>query len=245
MNARWRSARRGERGVSVEWEAAPRRIPPRARRIASIRPRCDVEPHPQWRGETELRHTLHDIARFTLAIAGCTMLHASRDASRICAARRRSKSEIRQARMIVGPAAERPVEQAVRFADRHVVDARMTMRHQAVLVELPVLVAIRAEPVARVVAPLVREAHRDPVAGKRPQFLDQPIVDFARPLAAQQRDDLRAARREFRAIAPFALRRVGKRNALGVARVPSIFSSPNFLNRGFPRERWNGWADFG
>jgi hypothetical protein len=52
------------------------------------------------------------------------------------------KAEIRQARMIVGAAAERPVIQAVGFTDRHIVDAGMTPCHQSMLVELPILVAV-------------------------------------------------------------------------------------------------------
>ena len=48
--------------------------------------------------------------------------------------------------------------------DRHVVDAGEAPVHQAVVVELPVLVAVGAEPVAGVVAPFVGEAHGDAVA---------------------------------------------------------------------------------
>ena len=61
----------------------------------------------------------------------------------------RSEPQFGEARMIVG--ARRgavPVELALRFGDREVVDAGMAQPHQAVGVELPVLVAIGAEPVA-------------------------------------------------------------------------------------------------
>jgi hypothetical protein len=51
--------------------------------------------------------------------------------------------------------------------------------HQAVLVELPVLVAVGAEPGAGVVVGLVGEADGDAVAVVGPQFLDQWIVDRA------------------------------------------------------------------
>src|SRR6266851_2184873 len=37
--------------------------------------------------------------------------------------------------------------------------------------ELPVFIAVRAKPVARIVAPLVREAHSDASAIERPQLL--------------------------------------------------------------------------
>src|SRR5262245_11460187 len=104
-----------------------------------------------------------------------------------------SETEVRQPRMIVRATAERPAEQAVAFADRHFIDACVTMRHQAVVVELPVLVTVRAEPRVRIVVKLVRKAHRDTVAGERPQLLDQSIVEFALPFATQQFDNRVAA----------------------------------------------------
>lgn len=44
--------------------------------------------------------------------------------------------------MIVGATAERPVELAFAFLDGQVVDARVTMMHQAIGTELPVFVAV-------------------------------------------------------------------------------------------------------
>src|SRR5690606_25987929 len=56
-----------------------------------------------------------------------------------------------------------PVEEPVGGVDRDVVDARVSLTHEAVLVELPVLVAVRAEPLAVDVVGLVDEPHGDPV----------------------------------------------------------------------------------
>ena len=57
------------------------------------------------------------------------------------------------------------------------VDAGDASPHEAVIVELPVLVAVGAEPVVAVVVELVGKAHGDAVARKCPH-LDQPVVEF-------------------------------------------------------------------
>src|SRR5262245_54184329 len=103
------------------------------------------------------------------------------------------EAEIRQSRMIRRPRALRPVEQSLGLIDRQVVDAGDPPLHVSFGVELPVLVAVRAEPLPRGVMPLVGEPHRDAVAGERPQFLDQPVVALLRPLALEELDDLGAA----------------------------------------------------
>ena len=78
--------------------------------------------------------------------------------------------------MIVGATPEWPEIFAVGFFYRQVVDAGEAALHQAGRIELPILVAIGAEPVAAVVVPFVGKAHGDAVAGEGPQFLDQAIV---------------------------------------------------------------------
>ncbi len=75
-------------------------------------------------------------------------------------------------------AAKRPVILPVGFLDRQIIDASETSLHQAGRVELPVLVAIGAEPVAAIVVPLIGKAHGDPVLRKGPQLFDQPVVKF-------------------------------------------------------------------
>src|SRR4051794_26177648 len=95
--------------------------------------------------------------------------------------------------MRVRTPAQRPMELAIRLGDRQVVDAGKAPAHQTVFSELPVLVAVAAIPVARVVMPLVGEAHRDALAGAGPQLLDQAVVQLPGPLALQEGADLLAA----------------------------------------------------
>ena len=74
-------------------------------------------------------------------------------------------SEIRDARVVRRPRARgRPEEAAVLLANGDVVDARLAAPHQAPPVEFPQLVAVAAEPVPRVVVPLVPESDGDAVA---------------------------------------------------------------------------------
>jgi hypothetical protein len=65
---------------------------------------------------------------------------------------------------------------ALALGDRQVVDASEASAHQTVLVELPVFIAVRAEPVAAIVMPLIGKAYRNPVVGKRPYFFDFPAL---------------------------------------------------------------------
>src|SRR5260370_8488054 len=80
-----------------------------------------------------------------------------------------------------------PVKTAVFFCDRNVVDAGFAAAHQAVLVELPLLVAVRAVPLAGVVVPLILKPPRDAVAAERPQILDHAIPTLPPPLPAPHR----------------------------------------------------------
>src|SRR4051812_27435950 len=64
------------------------------------------------------------------------------------------------AALVLGAGAEDP---ALRLVDGHVVDAGLPAAHVAVVVELPQLVAVAAEPLAGGVVALVLEAHRDAV----------------------------------------------------------------------------------
>src|SRR4030095_7065405 len=122
---------------------------------------------------------------------------------------RSSEAQIAQKGVFVRSAAEWPVKLAFAFGDRHVVDAGDSPAHQPVGIELPVLVAVAAEPVAAVVMPFVCEAHRDAVVVKGPEFLDQAIVELAVPLARQERLDGAASLQELGAVPPEAIDRVG------------------------------------
>src|SRR5258705_2335465 len=126
--------------------------------------------------------------------------------------------------MFVGTTPERPMILPPALFNREIVDAGDAPPHEAMLVELPVLVAVGAEPVAGVVVPLVGETHGDAVAVKRPKFLDEAIVQFLAPLAGQELDNGLAAREKLSAIAPDAVRRVGQGNSLRIACVPGVLS---------------------
>ena len=139
--------------------------------------------------------------------------------------------------MVVGPPPQRPVILAIAFLDRQVVDAGDAQPHQALLVELPVLVAVAAEPAAAVVVPLVGEAHRDAVVAERPDLLDQPVVQLLRPLARQERLDRVAALQELGAVSPAAVRRVGERDARRIAGVPGVLGHAGLLRGGLGVER--------
>src|SRR3954447_6004313 len=124
--------------------------------------------------------------------------------------------------------------------DRDVVDARLAAAHVALVVELPLLVAVAAPPLPRRVATLVLEAHGDPVAAERPQVLAQRVVELALPLARQELDDRGAAGEELVAVAPLRILAVGGGDALGVARVPRVLGRLHLLARGLLGERWDG-----
>jgi hypothetical protein len=127
------------------------------------------------------------------------------------------------------------------LGDRLFVDTAVTDLHQAVLAELPVLVAIGPEPMAAVVVVLVGVAHGDAIAGKGPEFLDQPVVEFAVPFSGQERLDLSPAVQELGAIAPAGVLRIGQSDLGRVAAVPAVFGEPDLLDGGgFGKRRQRG-----
>src|SRR5262245_45345138 len=115
--------------------------------------------------------------------------------------------------MVIRAPAQRPMIFAVAGGDREIVDARDAPLHESPLVELPVLVPVRAIPVARIVVPLVRETNGDAVALTRPQLLDEPIVQLAGPFASQKLLNRVPPRQELGSIAPDAVGRIGQRDA--------------------------------
>jgi hypothetical protein len=83
-----------------------------------------------------------------------------------------------------------PREQPFTFANREVVDAGVAGEHQPGVIEFPVVVSIRPEPVAFGVMPFIGKTNRDACARERPEFLDQAVLRFVLPLACQKVDDL-------------------------------------------------------
>ena len=70
------------------------------------------------------------------------MLHRVIFKMNICALDVSLKIKVRQARMIIRTPTQRPMEFAIRVFDGHVIDAGMSMRHQTICIEFPVLVAV-------------------------------------------------------------------------------------------------------
>jgi hypothetical protein len=122
-------------------------------------------------------------------------------------------------------------------ADRHVVDAGFAPAHQAVIVKLPLLVAVCAKPIAEVVAPLVLEADCDAVVVECPKLFYQPVIELFGPLAPQKFDDRLSPGEELGPISPAAVFGVGKRDSLRFAGIPRIFGQPNFLAGRLERKR--------
>src|SRR5215471_10740979 len=139
--------------------------------------------------------------------------------------------------MIVRTAAERPMVFAVAFLDGKVIDAGNAKTHQAVLVEFPVFVAVAAIPMPAIVMPFIGEAHGDAVFAKGPDFLDEAVVEFAIPLARQERFDCLTALGEFRAVSPPAVDRVSEGDPGGISRIPCVFGHTRLLRGGFGGER--------
>ncbi|CAG7645456.1 hypothetical protein SBRY_40161 [Actinacidiphila bryophytorum] len=146
--------------------------------------------------------------------------------------------------MVVGAASEGPVELALRLLDGEFVDGGVAVVHQAVGVELPVLVAVSTEPVARIVAVFVGEAHRDAVAVEGPQLLDEPVLQLLVPLAGEEGDDLVTAGGELRAVPPARVHGVGQGDLLRVAGVPAVFRQAGLLYGALPGERRERGACF-
>src|SRR5258706_5562493 len=124
---------------------------------------------------------------------------------------------------------------ALALLDRKVVDAGDAQPHQAMRVELPILVTVAAEPVSAVVVRLVGEAHGDAVAMERPELLDQAIVELPVPLARQERLDGLAPLQELGAISPAAVEGIGGCYHCPLASVPRILRPAKRLGGGLRR----------
>src|SRR5205807_2456021 len=147
------------------------------------------------------------------------------------------QAEVAQPGMILGPRARgAPPVLALGLEDRQVVDRGDAPAHQTALVELPVLVAVGAEPVTRIVVPLVGEAHRDPILAEGPDLLDEPVVELATPLAAQERLDLGASVQKLGPVSPYRVLGVGERDPLRVAGVPGVLGHPHLGDCALPGE---------
>src|SRR6195256_3487867 len=139
--------------------------------------------------------------------------------------------------MILGSWAGRaPAVLAIGCGDGKVVNGGEAPAHQPTGIELPVLVAVGAEPVSRVVVPLVGEAHGDAVLAACPDFLDEPVIELAAPLAAQELLDGRAPVQKLGTVAPQRVLRVRERHALRITAVPGVLRHPHLGDCARPGE---------
>src|SRR5260370_22362021 len=104
--------------------------------------------------------------------------------------------------MFVRPASKRPVVLAIRSQNGKVVNGCKSRRHKPIVVEFPVLIAVGAIPVIRVIVPLVSEAYGDLGPGKRPHFLDKPVIPLLGPLAREKSNDLVSSVDQLRSVPP-------------------------------------------
>ncbi len=74
--------------------------------------------------------------------------------------------------------------------------------------------------------PLVRVTDGDAVIGKGPELFDQAIIQLFFPLAGEETFSLLAIGSKLSAVTPFGIQRVGERNFLRVAAIPTIFMLP-------------------
>src|SRR6478752_1987430 len=147
------------------------------------------------------------------------------------------KRALTQSRHIRRPRARRwPVKAAVFFGNRDIVDAGFASAHQAVLVELPLLVAVGAMPLAGIVVPFILKAHGDAIVVERPEILDQAILVLPSPFTGEKGDDGGAAFKDFRTVTPTAVLGIGQRHAHGIARIPGVFGHARLLGGGLSGE---------
>ena len=126
-----------------------------------------------------------------------------------------------------------PAQLPLALFDEQVVDAGKAEFHVAKFIELPVLVAVSAIPLAGVVVIFILETDRDAIADESKECFLQAIIEFAIPFVAEEFDDLRPAMQELGAVAPFGVLRVGECDVFGIAGVPSVLGSLDFLTSGF------------
>src|SRR6185312_12364404 len=138
--------------------------------------------------------------------------------------------------MILRPRTERPVIKPVLLFDREIIDAGVTALHESARIKLPHFVSVRTKPLPGLIVRLVGKADRNSFFIKSPQLFDQAVLEFLRPLPAQEGDDLISAIYKFVAIAPTAIEGVALRNFFRVTRVPVILGGSDLESRSLPRK---------
>lgn len=85
--------------------------------------------------------------------------------------------------MVGRASAQGPMEQTTGIGDGPIIDRGDPQTHQPRIIELPILVSIRAVPVSAVFAPLICKSDGDPIVLMCPHLLDEPIVQLSNPFA--------------------------------------------------------------
>ena len=132
---------------------------------------------------------------------------------------------------------QRPMKLPLRLLDRQIINARISMMHNPALIELPILIPIRPEPVPRVIMALISKPHRNPRPIESPKLLDQPIVQLPPPLPRKKRHNLRPSIHKLRASPPTAIHRISQRHLLRITRVPTILRLPHLRGSSLPSKR--------
>jgi hypothetical protein len=103
--------------------------------------------------------------------------------------------------------------------------------HEAIVIKLPVLIAVGAVPATRVVVPFISGAYRDALPVERPQFLDEPVVQLLGPLAREKSNDFVSSVDKLRAVPSSRIDRVCQSYFFRVPSVPPILGEAHLLNR--------------
>src|ERR1700743_1843790 len=133
------------------------------------------------------------------------------------------QTEVAQSRMVIWTTALRPAEQPIRLGDPHIIDAGIPMMHDSFRSKLPILVAICAVPLSRIVVKFICKSYGYPISIERPELFDKTIVKLSLPFAHKEAHNLFTSSEEFCTVPPLAIRRISQGNLLGVARIPSVF----------------------
>lgn len=122
--------------------------------------------------------------------------------------------------MVIGTDRRCPMEQALALEDWHVIDRGVTLLHEAVFVEQPILVSVRAKPIAIVVMIFIAKTNSNSIVSVGPEFLDQSVVLLADPLVLEKVSHLFAALQKTGTVAPNCVDAVRHFNCIRILHVP-------------------------
>ena len=126
-----------------------------------------------------------------------------------------------------------PPEFTLCFRDWLIIDTGETAGHVAGFIELPVLVAMAAPPLAVSVMPFIFEAHRDAVPRESPQRFPEPVVLLPLPFALQELHHFGPPMEKHIAIPPLGILRVSQRHPFRIPAVRSVLGRLDLFEGGF------------